>query len=318
MTDEEETENKGPKAPIYRNAAHVSLRTGSTLGGGGGGGGADIFHRGCGGGTRAPISAIPMFDFENSDDFNTSFMWQWFEHQLNGGVSGGKMWWGLGMDFMCALWDPVNNPQVLSSGLIFPVLGYDTLSNGGIVHDEWNFMRASAMVPFGGVDCHFMVREFSPGVAGQEAEDPYQLMDVLIGFHKIPFYGPFGIGAGNDGVYFAKLTGVASPSNWQAMVYVFGQVPFLVDTGIPFETQVAHKFHVLWQLEDAYFYIDDLLVAHISVTDTGEAGWPFDTILYAGIGFMNLNEDDTVFYPQICQPFAHAIGKTVRYRTVPP
>lgn len=318
MTDEEEKvepeEKEEKKEEKVVTSGMTKMRTGCTIHDCDDG--KDIFHLGCGGGTRAAVTGVPLYDFEDSDDFNTSFMWQWYEYTLNGGVSGGKMWWGYRFDFMCALWDGINVPQALSSGLIFPVLGLETLENGGIVHDEWNFMRSSLIPPFGGVDCHFMVREFAPTHTGEDAEDPYFLMDILIGFHQIPFYGPLGVGPGNPGVYFAHPASLGG--NWQAMVYVIGQPPTMVDTGVAFEEQIAHKFHVHWTIEAAYFYIDDILVATITITDTGPLGWPFDTIMYAGIGFMNLNEDDTIFYPAICQPFVHAIGKEVKYREAPP
>ena len=179
--------------------------------------------------------------------------------------------------------------------------------------------------------------------------DP-SVFNVVVGFANSPFQGfwsalspwPNGFNLGLffvaakdlrlDGTpaqpYPEALNGTDNPlgENWYACTCVHDYI-YAVDTLIPIESGVKHKFFVEWHGDNrgmlggleahALFYIDDALVATITesdATDGAKSAWPamtyyepcvgisnttnpnFETLVMEDAGYVNYAEGDTAVY----------------------
>jgi hypothetical protein len=248
-----------PNMPPYPN-----IKFTKPSGGGPAPKGIDIHHVGVGGGTRDPVTDLPLYNFEDHDIFNSSIMWGLHCYEVNVDPDN---WYLYNLS--------VEYNHLCIANIIDPTTGL-------ITHDKVDYQRDLGIMR----DCGFTPTPFNVAMIAMhlmvkkvsfyyEYKDGYGLTDTIaIGF--CDNYGGFTSITGNciqAGAYFCAGQDVPGyAGNW--MICVGGPaVRILKQTTVPIggdpsQTGNAmtdpHKFHVKFGAKGAWFWIDDLFVGTIN------------------------------------------------------
>jgi hypothetical protein len=278
---------------LYYNTTSNELRvwTGGAWTALGGGGVTPGAHLGIGGGVGGT-----QFNFEDHDTFDTSLCWA-FEF-LNSAL---YLPWG-------AAWYYTLVPSGAESFYAYRVTG-DLLPSVGVAEyidfAIWRHVKINipALVLQDFVEQHFMVKGFH--------HDRGAFHNALVGFAASALglsypaggvYSQIDRGAPKAGAYFARSETFANPQNWYACVCE-GVNLYSVDTGVSGDN-VRLKFHVRVDTNNAWFYINNVEVAHITETQAG-VSWPELIDLWPTIGITTL-PGGAVQYCLVKLPLIHA------------
>jgi len=235
------------------------------IGGGGGGGGG---HLNISGGTL--IGGVPLYNFEDHDKFNTSWMWNYrtvpeitpFPPLISNGAISPSYWqydmdnlpnslWNYGLEWLGAgngedqgEFDFLHSTTAwpffddwlteFGTGGITPTMGVDVESDSGIILNCLNFLDEEQEFPWN--PKHMMVKGFM-NLYDPTSDNGW---NSCIGFMVMPFSGHESVIFGrpwiNTGIYFVGGFNLptplgANPGNWYAVASNGGTV-YALDTGI--------------------------------------------------------------------------------------
>jgi len=236
---------------------------------GGGGGG----HLGCGGGTL--VGGVPLYNYEDHDLFNTSWCWHINQSTQRTNWVGVSPWIPQFLGF-------VSSTVLAANGMFGTTLGTNAPGIGSGVAFRSN-QPFWYLMAFPNPTHHCMIRylldldprlhlptSFTPGTGTPN-------WTVAVGFwQQTSGFQPNPGGATNRGIGFAYVTDpLLFPNpNWYMVSSSNNPATmFKIDTGIPINDTVKHKFNVIWKHASCDFYIDDLYTGTITEVAAG-AGWP--------------------------------------------
>jgi hypothetical protein len=235
-----------------------------------------------------------------------------------------------------ALFSPTSSPiwddweSLLATGGIAPGSGVNITTDSGIVLNIKT--NVDFTIPYN--PKHLMVKGFM-NVYDLTVDDGW---NACIGFMNIPYSGfqseAFAFGGNpalNPGVYFAggynlPAPFASNPDNWHAVV-CDGSTIYALDTGVPIEAvgptglSDNHKFHIRLQSFGAQFYIDNILVATVDISDPLVAAvWPDSQYdLWAGVGISNTSlARGSACYPMFFLPWISAAENPPDPSPIPP
>lgn len=247
-------------------------------------------HLGIGGGVGGT-----QFNFEDHDIFNISYCWDFDFIDPVTDLPWGAAWYytqNIGVDLYYSY---------RLTGDLLPTNGVPPNRDFAI----WRHVkiRIPVLVSEDFVEQHMMVKGFYHGRGvGCNALVGFAGAGSGISWPQGGVYENAGGGSPKAGIYFARDESFTNPQNWYACVCE-GATLYAVDTGVDGDN-VRKKFHVRVDHDNAWFYIDNVIVATITETDAG-VSWPALIDLWPCIGITTATGGAVQYY-LIKLPLIHA------------